>query len=942
MFSVKKFISETFAIKCWMMVVALLVLFARSGYAHSESPLTKLNTLLNTYNNSKDGQRLHTGEQLLDYCSAQAVFFDKTPSIAQDMPAWQQDVCVWFAAERYLTTNAFYKEALNYIEKALSELAQRNRKGNDLQGIHETLLCDQAYCLFKTSDYTASVEAGRAAMRLCQQTGNILQLSRAYLYLSLVNHALRKYDEAKSLVVKAIETNEQLGDNVQLHNALGIACEIFCSAKEINQAIDYGKRAVEAARKLDYLPGVANHLTQLSYAYDRRGDYELGLQMANEAIAIVQQQEPLDRNQLALTLEYKSWNLIDIGRHAEAVEALREAIRLEEELGNTHAAWYDYRTLAEAMAPIDARGALNVLNQYVRMSDSIHSEQLKELMSQANAEFHNDELQEANIQSRRTNRIILAASLIIVLLLVAAIASLWFAFRQKQRSAALLHRLIEARESFFTNVTHEFRTPLTVLLGVGKELQEEVNAPAFIALGDTIERNSTRLLTLINQLLDISKVKSAIGPQTRTQGDLASYVGMVVEAQREIARKKDVAIDFETDPEGIMTEFAPDYVEKVVGNLLSNAVKFTPEGGKVTIALHRQDKHLVLTVEDTGKGIAAADLPHIFEPFYQAADTSGQGTGVGLTLVHQIIEALQGEITVKSEVGKGTTFKVIIRPTTKTLPPPSPVLEGSGSTGAFSLLIVEDNADVAHLIGRQLAGRYDIHYASDGEEGIRQARELVPDLIITDLMMPHTDGLQLCRTLRNDPITNHIPLIVITAKATDEDRIQGLQAGADAYLCKPFNAEELNVRIEKLLETRKILREKYSSIDHVPSTMQKDVIAPTIPFTAQSTDFMQHVHDTIIHTMTEGPCTVETIAEKLCVSPSQLRRKMNAITGIPPKKYIIKVRMEMAHDLLQHHPNMKIAHIAERCGFYDLSHFIRFYKETYGTTPAADKQATTN
>jgi len=873
------------------------------------------------------------------------------------MSDWEQNVCVWFAVERYLTSNSYYKEALTYIVRTQEELSHKRQEDKLPIGIQETLLCDQAYCLFKTSDYTASVETGREAMRLCQKTGNTLQLSRAYLYLSLVNHALRKYDEAKSLVVKAIETNRQLGDNVQLHNALGIACEIFCSALEVDQAIEYGKQAAEAARRMGYLPGVANHLTQLSYAYDRKGDYALGLQMADSAIAIVRSQEPLDRNQLALTLEYKSWNLIDIGRHAEAVEVLREAIRLEEEVGNTHAAWYDYRTLAEAMAPIDPHGALDVLNKYVRMSDSIHSEQLKELMSQANAEFHNDELQEANAESRRLNRIIFFTSLAIVLLLVTAIASLWFAFRQKQRSTALLHRFVQARESFFTNVTHEFRTPLTVILGISRELQDypprgqnkDLNINE---IGEAVERQGMRLLTLVNQLLDISKVKSAIGTPEQTEGDLATYVGMVVEAQREVARQKNITIDFETEPEGIPASFAPDYVEKVVGNLLANAIKFSPAGGRVGLCLQLRQKQVLLKVVDTGRGIPAEDLSHIFEPFYQAKGTDGQGSGVGLTLVRQIVDALHGEIEVSSEVGRGTTFMVRLpyrpgkiqpKPTTEAGQAPLPTPDGKEGRGG-KLLIVEDNIDTARLIGRQLGGRYTIHYAVDGEEGIELARTLMPDIIITDLMMPKTDGLQLCRTLRNDPATNHIPLIVITAKATEEDRVRGFQAGADAYLYKPFNAEELNVRIERLLAMRDLLRKKYggANAEETAAPLQTEAGAAgqqaLPPFTDQSTDFMQRVHDAVIQSMPGGTCTVENIAEKLYISPSQLRRKMITLTGLPPKKYIMKVRMDVAHELLHNHPDMKIASIAEQCGFYDLSHFIRFYKETYGTTPTADKQ----
>lgn len=924
------------------LLMIIWLLNAPAALAQSPDPIATLDSLLECYDSSKGTTRFQIGEQVLKLCGQQTVFFGEPPTHDGRQSAKQQDVSVWFAAGRYLTTNSYYKEALNYINKALEIITNEDNE------VHETLLCDKAYCLFKTSDYMAAVEVGREAMRMCLHTGNTLQLSRAFLYLSLVNHSLRKYDEAKALVLKAIDTNELLGDSVQLHNTLGIACEIFCSALEVDKAIEYGRKAVEVARKINYQPGVANHLTQLSYAFDRKGDYEQGLQVADEAIAIVKSQNPLDRNQLALTLEYKSWNLIDIGRHEEAVEALREAIRLEEEVGNTHAAWNDLRTLAEAMGPIDPHGALDVLNRYIRMSDTIHAQQLKELMSQANAEFHNDELLEENTESRRLNRILISTTLVIVLLLAAVIASLWFAFRQKKRSADALRRLTEVRESFFTNVTHEFRTPLTVIMGLGKELQENAD---FREIGETIERQGTHLLALVNQLLDISKVKSAIGPQKQIQGDLAAYVGMILERQREVARQKDISIDYETDPEGIPAEFTEDYVEKVVGNLLSNAIKFSPQGGRIGITLHVVAKQVVLNVTDHGHGIADTDLPNIFEPFYQADETYGQGSGVGLALVKQIVDALHGKIEVKSQVEKGSTFTIQLpyaKPTS--LPLPAVSENGSQQTNRepgnrVSLLIVEDNSDVARLISHQLGDGYDVHFASDGEEGIQKARELLPDLIITDLMMPHTDGLQLCRTMREDPVTNHIPLIVITAKATEEDRIRGLEAGADAYLTKPFNTEELNVRVKKLLELRRLFREKYEASpealvatpvpEELPSSPMEDNKLPS--FQSSSEDFLRRMHETVVRLIPQGSCDVESIAAALYITPSQLRRKMNAITGMPPKKYIMKVRMDLAHQQLHEHPEAKLADIAEQCGFYDLSHFIRLYKETYGTTPAANR-----
>ena len=1102
----------------WRLLLLCLFFHTPVVLAQTDHPMATLDSLLNLYDASDSKTRVSAGQQILSFCSQQNVFFGEAPVLDDKQTARQQNLCVWFAAERYLTTNSYYKEALQYIDKSLALLPQKPHEtqpstlnsqpsarpegtldASRTLNLHETLLCDRAYCLYKTSDYTAAIEAGREAMHLCQQTGNTLQLSRAYLYLSLVNHALRKYDVATTLVVKAIETNEEAGDHQQLHNALGIACELFCSAGDVDKAIEFGQRAVEEARQQGYMPGVANHLTQLAYAYDRKGDYALGLQVANEAIDIVKAQEPLDRNQLALTLEYKSWNLIDIGRHAEAVEALREAIRLEEEVGNTHAAWNDLRTLSEAMTPIDPRGAVDVLKRYVHMSDSIHNEQLKALMSQANAEFHNDELQAANDKVRRMNRIILWTAVAVLLLLAAVIVSLTFAFRQKRRTAQTLERMTAAREAFFTNVTHEFRTPLTVILGIGRELKQVESSKFNVessklkvessksfdptgtfnsqlstfnlqAMGEAIERQGSRLLTLVNQLLDISKVTSAIGTPQQTQGDVAAYVGMVVEAQREVARQKGISIDYATDPDGITATFASDYVEKVVGNLLSNAVKFTPEGGHVDIGLHLRGKMLELTVTDTGPGIPAADLPHIFEPFYRAGNANEQGSGVGLALVKQIVESLHGEIEVKSEVGEGTTFTVKLPKTPQTprsqqpqpqqtpsqqthplaspcegkthpLAPPcegkthplAPPCEGGerllltaegqtasqvhsaplphregqggGSVGAGpvgggpepaesspSLLIVEDNPDVAHLIAHQLEGRYTIHFAADGDEGIGQARMLVPDLIITDLMMPHTDGLELCRILRADPTTNHIPIIVITAKATEQDRIQGLQAGADAYLYKPFNAEELNVRIEKLLEQRRMLQEKYiGTTQKTPSdplsvppkggewspassdtqigprlhtTEEEDDLHQTaekitafqihatlplegerggglglsgsFPFTSHSAEFIDRVRDAILRQMSQGNMDVDSIAAELCLSPSQLRRKMNAITGMPPKKFIMKVRMDAANEMMRQHPDMKLSDIAEKCGFYDLSHFIRLYKEAYGTTPAAE------
>ncbi len=928
--------------------------------------LAEVDSLLQVYEKSKGEKRTDVGQELMTIYTDFPVFFNESLTIDESMNAKERDFIVWYSTERFYTSCAYYSEALRYNDMALTftESIQMPESPGSAPTLHQnlyaTLLCDRVYCLFKTSDYMQAIEQSERAIGVCQQTGNKLQLARAYLYISLVNHALQNHEEAIQQVESAIRLNEQIGDKSQLHNTLGIACEIFCSARQPDKAVGYGLRAVEVAREMNFQSGVANHLMQLSYAYDRKGDYQQGINAADEAIAIIKQVEPLDRNQLALSLEYKSWNLIDIGRHREAAEALREAIRLETEVGNTHAAWNNYRTLSEALEPYDLKGAVDALRLYTRMGDSIHSQQLRELMSQANAGFHNDELREENEQSRRMNRIITWTAVVVVLMLFAVIASLWFAFRQKKRSNQTLQRLTEVREAFFTNVTHELRTPLTVILGLGEELSrlQSPEVPASVTeAGQAIERQGRQLLTLVNQMLDISKVKSSLGEQPRTEGNVAQYVAMVVEHYQEMARQKGVAVNYTADEGGIETSYVADYVEKLVGNLMSNAIKFTPQGGNVDVELHRHDNSLLLTVSDNGKGIAPEYLPHIFEPFFNVG--SAEGTGVGLALVKQIVDELKGDIKVESKEGEGSKFRVSL-PIMPTSQPssPTPTAEdkdrpedipvnnddhtsnpAEGEGGTPTLLIVEDNTDVAALIERQLHGRYNISFAADGQQGLKKARKLMPDLIITDLMMPHTDGLQLCREIRADEVTNHIPIIVVTAKATDADRLRGLQAGADAYLNKPFNAEELRVRVEKLLEMRTLLQQKFSAAQ-APAVApeervadKKEEAAERTSFVNPSEQFVNRVKQTVLELIDTKQCDVEHVAAKLFMSPFQLRSKLSAVIGVTPKKFILKLQLEHACQMIKEHPNRLITDVAERCGFYDKSHFTRHFRDAFGMTP---------
>ena len=414
---------------------------------------------------------------------------------------------------------------------------------------------------------------------------------------------------------------------------------------------------------------------------------------------------------------------------------------------------------------------------------------------------------------------------------------------------------------------------------------------------------------------------------------------MIIEAYRDYARSRNIDLHF-LAREAVEMDFVPDYVSKVMNNLLSNAFKFTPEYGKVSVSVWREGNCLFLDVSDTGEGMDKETVSHVFEPFYQAeTEARNIGTGVGLALVKQIIDAVEGSITVESTVGKGTTFHIHVpihhdskREVGSTMIDNAPFLPENEATPADSenddnqcrLLVIEDNRDIAAYIGSLFADRYAVSYAANGKKGMEKALDLVPDLIITDLMMPGMDGLEVCRQVRGNEIINHIPIIVVTAKITEEERIKGLEAGADAYISKPFNADELRTRVEKLLDRHLRLRDKFSNI--ADTDKEQKLTDAEQRFLAKAVDFIYQLLD-------KRHLDVNTLAEKLCMSPRQLHRKLVAITGDSPATYMLKIKMQKARNLLETKPGLTIEDIADRCGFEHTPNFYSAFKKTYGVTP---------
>jgi len=496
----------------------------------------------------------------------------------------------------------------------------------------------------------------------------------------------------------------------------------------------------------------------------------------------------------------------------------------------------------------------------------------------------------------------------------------------------------------YTNITHEFRTPLTVILGMTEQLADG-NARQLI------RRNGKNLLRLVNQLLDLSKLDSGKLTLDKTNGDIIVYLQYLTESFHSMALEREIQLLFHSEEDALYMDFDEVKIQHIVYNLLSNALKFTPKGGKVVFLVLKAERkgvaYLKIKIKDTGIGIAATQLPHIFNRFYQVDNSTtrkGEGTGIGLALTKELVELMNGQINVVSTPGKGTEFLVWL-PIENNMPPaspnpdyvpsehllfdlpkdelpanPTPAFSETGNSERPVVLIIEDNRDVATYIQQLLAKDYETQLAENGHLGIEKALESIPDIIISDVMMPEKSGYDVCETLKQDERTNHIPIILLTAKAMQEDKVEGLKYGADAFLVKPFDKEELFVRLEKLIALRQQLQTKYSQ-------QSADISKPI------DNPFLQKLRTIIAVHLDETEFGASQLAEEMAMSPTQLYRKLKALTGTTSTLYIRSIRLERAKKLLQT-TALTISEIAYEVGFSDPNYFSRVFQQEFHSSPS--------
>lgn len=526
--------------------------------------------------------------------------------------------------------------------------------------------------------------------------------------------------------------------------------------------------------------------------------------------------------------------------------------------------------------------------------------------------------------------------------------------------AEKLKELDEVKSRFFTNISHEFRTPLTLTLGQIESVMSKLQDSGLKKKLQMGHLNARKLLKLINQILEISKIESGKQKLLIGEYELVTFIRNIFYSFESVADQKGLTLNFCAHQEFIKVYFEQEKMERVFNNIISNAIKFTNAGGKINlnIGVLRSDvstpKEIVeIILSDSGIGIPKDRLPYIFDRFYQAdrLDKSDiEGTGIGLTLTKELVELHYGKIEVQSDSGKGTVVKIQL-PLGKdhfnleelnnikvkdAIPENEPISFSERSyddtledepfeeQNKESVLVIDDNADIRQFIKEQLEEYFSIYEASDGVVGIKLAQEVIPNLIITDVRMPGIDGYEVSRKLKHDTLTSHIPIIILTAKSDQVDKLTGLETGADDYLVKPFSPQELLLRVKNLISTRKKLQEKYSK--------RADFTLEEVTSSSIDRKFLSLVINEINNNLSQENFSTEILADKCAISVSQLNRKLNALIGQPAGQLIRSTRMEKAAKMLEKN-EIPIKEIAFSVGYSDQSNFSRSFKKYFGKTP---------
>lgn len=853
-------------------------------------------------------------------------------------------------------------------QAALSTSEQLEKLATNNEQIRGQAICAKANALGRLIRFEDALRAGNDALTIARAVGDqALEVDA----LSIIGHTSR--DIYRQVPAKYLPQFERasvialaLNDTTRILNTYRdlLYAHMFDASADLNAILDATEKS------LNYLPQRPGRLTlyRLIWGFADGLSYFpqtqlISQQLYQQAMFMARQlHRPRDQRML---YTYLASIATEKKQYQQAAAYLDSAARFNSpdwEKDNF------YKNQAEVQ---EAMGNVSLANKFYQKAlaekELVYLRRNSQSMTEWETRFRTQEKELQLVQEQTRQRWLLGVASLLLLLFGGAI----FAYIQNRRQLRLLthqksiieqqsrdlQRLDEAKTRFFSNITHEFRTPLTLILSPLETLVEQL--PQHTTLR-TIQTNANRLLGFINQLLDLSKIDAGMLRPELSSANIAAFLLQQEESFRVLAEARQVQLIFSKLPLDTVAVFDTDKLGKILANLISNALKFTPAGGQVSVTtiIDADYQELTIQITDTGSGIPADQLPHIFDRFYQVDDANTRrysGSGIGLSLVKELVDVLGGSIEASSEFGRGTAFSLrlpISKPVTtqsfSTSEPttlvtvaksiqPSHFLEVPQSINPQSkstietkpvLLIVEDNDELRSYIEGLLSEQCYVITTTNGREGLQTSFEQIPDLVITDWMMPELDGIELCQRLKTDQRTSHIPVLMLTAKAAIGSRLNSLESGADDHIAKPFHPRELQLKVQNWIERQHRFRQHYQK--------QLTSLTETPPLPETDSAFMERVQHLIDLHLTDTVFGVEQLADKMAMSRRTLHRKIASLTGLTPVEVIRNHRL---HRSLPHLRQGKpIADVAFVVGFETPSYFAKCFQELFGQKPSDMQQ----
>lgn len=769
---------------------------------------------------------------------------------------------------------------------------------------------------YNQGNYETAKNNYKAEIRIRRFVGDLNKVANNLINLSAMHRRLKEFDSS-TILLNEVKTIVNKSKDPKLsayyYAALGahytsLNRSDISKISYLDSANNNYQKSLTIWLKLNNREEALRPLFNIGLIYQLKNDFKKALDNYLKAKNIV---ETLNLEHEKITVYGNLAELYyDLEDYKKSADYFRDYIELKQSIQkkeiNDYALKLDKQFTTEK----------EVMDYAIKLDKQFQAEKSREIIQQQKLEIHE--------KGKQLYFLLFISALVLVILLLILV---YFNFKKRVQS-----QIEEAKKKFFSNVVHEIRTPLSMISAPLKLLKPKLNTSEDIYNIELAERNIDRLNELISQMLDISKIESTRYTLSETFGDLEIFFNTLLKTYTKLATEKNIVLIHQLHLHNKITFFDKDALEKITGNLLSNAIKYTPANNQIGIDVYAEEKeagvNLVINVWDTGAGISEKDQEKIFSRFYRSSETANttKGVGIGLSLVKDLVELHRGDISLKSVLGKGSIFTVNL--TLKTNDDKHNIVVASNSNADLvsQILLVEDDEDILEFNSRLLEKHhFKVLKAKNGKEAILLLEKTLPDLIISDLMMPEMDGLSFLKAIKNNTESDHIPVIILSAKASPESKIEALKLGAQGYLAKPFLPDELITLVINQIEILSKKKTAFKELIKQPEKKTEEKFIGTDPYT-------QKLFALIFKHLDDSELSVEGLADKMATNRSHFQRKIKSLTGFSPSELVKAVRLEKAKELLLLKSG-NITEVAYQTGFSSQSYFTRCFTQHFGVSP---------